>query len=231
MRVASSWLREFVEIEASADEIAATLGLRGFEVASIEPMADGDAVVDFEITANRPDCLSVLGLAREVATASNLPIWLPSADAGAKVRLAALPTGASDRLKVTLEDDELCPRYAAAIAEVKIGPSPSWMTARLQAAGVRPISSIVDVTNYVNLEIGQPMHAFDLAKLAGAEIRVRRAKPGETITTLDGVHRKLDPEILLIADRDRAQTLAGVIGVAAAVVSSATTLVRFKSAY
>src|SRR5258705_6885750 len=177
MRLVLSWLREFVDVKASAEEIAEKIGLRGFEVASIEALDGGDAVVDFEITANRPDCLSVLGLAREVATAYNLPIRLLSADAGAKVRLAALPTGASDRLKVTLEDDELCPRYAAAIAEVKIGPSPSWMTARLQAAGVRPISSIVDVTNYVNLEIGQPMHAFDLAKLAGAEIPVRRPKP------------------------------------------------------
>jgi phenylalanyl-tRNA synthetase beta chain len=231
MRLVTSWLREFVNVEASADEIAATLGLRGFEVASIEPLADDDAVIDFEITANRPDCLSVLGLAREVATAFNLPITLPSAAADAKARLAALPTGASDRLKVTLEDDELCPRYAAAIAEVKIGPSPSWMTARLQAAGVRPISSIVDVTNYVNLEIGQPMHAFDLAKLAGAEIRVRRAKAGETITTLDGLHRKLEPDMLVIADRDRAQAIAGVMGGAASEVSAATTLVAFESAY
>ncbi|MBZ5559385.1 MAG: phenylalanine--tRNA ligase subunit beta [Acidobacteriia bacterium] len=222
-------------MKASADDIAATLGLRGFEVASIEPdinhNGDGDAVIDVEITANRPDCLSILGLAREVATAYDLPLTLPSAAAGAKHRLAALPTGTSDRLKVTIEDEELCPRYAAAIAEVKIGPSPAWMTARLLAAGVRPISTIVDVTNYVNLEIGQPMHAFDLARLAGAEIRVRRAKPGETITTLDGISRKLEPDMLVIADRDRAQAIAGVMGGAASEVSAATTLVAFESAY
>jgi phenylalanyl-tRNA synthetase beta chain len=112
-------------------------------------------------------------------------------------------------VKVTLEDAELCPRYAAAVATVRLGLSPDWMAARLQAAGVRPISSIVDITNYVNLEIGQPMHAFDLGRLAGPEIRIRRARPGETITTLDNVARKLDPDMLVIADRDRAQAIAG----------------------
>jgi phenylalanyl-tRNA synthetase beta chain len=231
MRLVLSWLREFVDVKASAEDIAATLGLRGFEVASIESLEGGDAVIDFEITANRPDCLSVLGLAREVATAYDLPIALPSADAGAKIRLAALPDGASDRLKVTIEDDDLCPRYAAAVADVTTGSSPAWMAARLTAAGVRPISTLVDITNYVNLEIGQPMHAFDLAKIAGAEIRVRRAKAGETITTLDGVSRTLEPDMLVIADRDRAQAIAGVMGGASSEVSSATTTIAFESAY
>lgn len=231
MRLVLSWLREFVDVGASAEGIAETLGLRGFEVAAVEPLDDGDAVIDFEITANRPDCLSVLGLAREVATAYDLPITLPSADGTARVRLAAIATGSSDRLGVTIEDEELCPRYAAAVAEVTVGSSPAWLVSRLQAAGVRPISSIVDITNYVNLEIGQPMHAFDLARLAGAEIRVRRAKPGETITTLDGIERKLEPDMLVIADRDRAQAVAGVMGGAASEVSSATRLVAFESAY
>lgn len=231
MRLVLSWLREFVDVKAPADEIAQTLALRGFEVAAVEPLDGGDAVIDFEITANRPDCLSVLGLAREVATAYDRPITLPSADGTARVRLAAIATGSSDRLGVTIEDEELCPRYAAAVAEVTVGSSPAWLVSRLQAAGVRPISSIVDITNYVNLEIGQPMHAFDLARLAGAEIRVRRAKPGETITTLDGIERKLEPDMLVIADRDRAQAVAGVMGGAASEVSSATRLVAFESAY
>ena len=231
MRLVTSWLREFVDVKASAHDIADTLGLRGFEVASLETLDGGDAVIDFEVTANRPDCLSVLGLAREVATAYDLPVRLPSADAGAPARLATLATGASDRLTVTLEDEDLCPRYAAAIADVTIGSSPAWMAARLTAAGVRPISTLVDITNYVNLEIGQPMHAFDLAKIAGAAIRVRRAKPGETITTLDGVHRTLDPDMLVIADRDRAQAIAGVMGGAASEVSADTTRVVFESAY
>ena len=231
MRLVLSWLREFVDVPASAQDIADTLGLRGFEVASLETLPDSDAVIDFEITANRPDCLSVLGFAREVATAYDRPITLPSADADAAIPLKRMSVGESDRVKVTLEDPELCPRYAAAVATVTMGPSPAWLASRLQAAGVRPISSIVDITNYVNLEIGQPMHAFDLARLAGAEIRIRRARPGETMTTLDGVGRKLDPDMLVIADRDRAQAIAGVMGGAASEVSAGTTTIALESAY
>src|SRR5262245_19894460 len=231
MRLVRSWLRDFVDIQASAEEIAETIGLRGFEVASIEALADGDAVIDFEITANRPDCLSVVGLAREVATAFDRPIVLPSADPGAKVRLATIPDGRPGGIRVAIEDTDLCPRYAALVADVTLGSSPVWLTDRLQAAGVRPISTIVDVTNYVNFEIGQPMHAFDAAKLAGGEIRVRRALPGETITTLDGVKRTLEPEMLVIADRDAAQAVAGVMGGAASEVSESTTTVVFESAY
>src|SRR5712691_8548677 len=231
MRLVLSWLREFVDVKASAEEIAEKIGLRGFEVASIESLGGGDAVIDFEITANRPDCLSVLGLAREVATAYDLPIAPPSTDPGARVRLATLPAGASDRIAVSVHDDELCPRYAAAVADVMAASSPAWMASRLLAADVRPISPIVDITNYVNLEIGQPMHAFDHAVLAGAEIHVRRARKGETITTLDGVARTLDPEMLVIADRDRAQAVAGVMGGAASEVSASTRTVVFESAY
>src|SRR5437764_8138068 len=167
MRLLVSWLRDFVDIDAPAEEIAERVGLRGFEVASIESAGDGDAVIDFEVTANRPDCLSVLGLAREVATIYDLPLTLPSSAAGASVAIKPLPTGTSDQLTVTIEDDELCPRYAAAVADVSAGPSPEWMARRLEAAGVRPISATVDLTNYLLIELGHPMHAFDLAKLAG----------------------------------------------------------------
>src|SRR5438128_4549356 len=194
MRLLVSWLRDFVDIDAPAEEIAERVALRGFEVASLESAGDGDAVIDFEVTANRPDCLSVVGLAREVATIYNLPLTLPSSSAGAKIPLKSLPTGASDQLTVTIEDAELCPRYAAAVADVSIGPSPAWMPRRLPGAGIRPISSIVDLTNYALIELGHPMHAFDLTKLAGPEIRVRRANPGEAITPLDGTQRQLDPE-------------------------------------
>jgi phenylalanyl-tRNA synthetase beta chain len=231
MRLLVSWLRDFVDVPASPDEIAATLALRGFEVASIEPLAAGDAVIDFEVTANRPDCLSVIGFAREVATAYDLPMRAPSAAAGAPIALAAIAAGESDRLRVTIDDPDLCPRYAAAVADVTIGPSPAWMASRLQAAGIRPINTIVDVTNYVNVELGQPMHAFDLAKLAGAELRARRAKKGEVIRTLDGVERTLEPGMLVIADADRAQAVAGVMGGAASEVSAATKAVAFESAY
>ncbi|HEY7284637.1 MAG TPA: phenylalanine--tRNA ligase subunit beta [Vicinamibacterales bacterium] len=231
MRLVVSWLREFVDVKASADEIANTLGVRGFEVAGVERLADGDAVIDFEVTANRPDCLSVLGLAREVSTAFGVALRLPTDAKDAPSRLATLPTGDSDLIKVRIEAEDLCPRYAAAVAEVKIQPSPAWLAARLTAAGVRPISNVVDITNYVNLELGQPMHAFDLARLAGPEIRVRRAKPGEAIRTLDNVSRKLDAEMLAIADRDRAQAVAGVMGGADSEVSATTTMVVFESAF
>jgi phenylalanyl-tRNA synthetase beta chain len=226
MRLVVSWLREFVDVKSPADEIAETLGLRGFEVASVEPLEAGDAVIDFEVTANRPDCLSVLGLAREVATAYELP--MSPAPAGA---LAAVPSGESNRVRVVIEDADLCPRYAAAVADVTQAATPTWMSTRLSAAGVRPISAIVDVTNYVLLELGHPMHAFDLARLAGAELKIRRAAKGETIRTLDGVERSLDPDMLVIADRHRAQAVAGVMGGAAAEVSSSTQAVVFESAY
>src|SRR5919201_155018 len=198
MKLLVSWLRDFVEVAAAPQQIADTLALRGFEVASIDPVADlppapwqtatgPDAVIDFEITANRPDCLSVLGLAREVATAYGLPVTQPSSEAGARIALRHVPAGKSDRLRVTLEDAELCPRYAAAVADVSKAASPSWLTGRLHAAGVRPISPVVDVTNYVLIELGHPMHAFDLEKLAGAELRIRRAKKGERLKTLDDI--------------------------------------------
>jgi phenylalanyl-tRNA synthetase beta chain len=231
MRLLVSWLRDFVDVRASPDDIAEKVGLRGFEVASVEPHGDDDAVIDVEVTANRPDCLSVMGLAREVATIYELPFNPPSTSVGATVRLAHVTVGLSDHVSVAIEDPDLCPRYAAAVADVTVGPSPSWMAARLQAAGVRSISSIVDLTNYVLIELGHPMHAFDLETLAGAEIRVRRAHPGESLTTLDGITRALEADMLVIADRDHAQAVAGVMGGAASEVSTTTRRVVFESAY
>jgi phenylalanyl-tRNA synthetase beta chain len=234
MRLVLSWLRDFVDIKASAEEIADKIGLRGFEVASVESLPSHethpelpDGVIDFEVTANRPDCLSVMGLAREVATAFDVPFAPTHVTNG-----AAVPAGDNDRLRVTIEDEERGPRYAGAVADVNPAvATPSWMASRLEAAGVRPISAIVDITNYVLMERGHPMHAFDLGTLAGAEIRVRRAKKGEVINTLDGVERKLDDDMLVIADRDRAQAIAGVMGGLASEVSAATRSIVFESAY
>jgi phenylalanyl-tRNA synthetase beta chain len=231
MRLLVSWLRDFVDVDESAEELAEQVGLRGFEVASVEPFGDDDAVIDFEVTANRPDCLSVIGLAREVATIYDRPMTLPSTAAGARLPLAPLTTGTSDRVRVSIDAPDLCPRYAAALADVTVDASPAWMATRLQAAGIRPISSIVDLTNYVLIELGHPMHAFDLDALAGPDIRVRLAAPGETITTLDGTARTLGPDMLVVADRDRPQAVAGVMGGAASEVSSRTRRVLFESAY
>jgi len=228
MRLLLSWVRDFVDLKATPTEVADTLALRGFEVASIEPLDKGDAVVDVEITANRPDCMSVIGLARELATAFDLPLDVTPA---AQPYDGGQTTLSESTLKVTLDDPAGCPRYTAAIAEVVVATTPAWMTERLQLAGLRPISAFVDVTNYVLLELGHPMHAFDLDTLEGRELRIRRAEPGETLTTLDGVARTLDPAVLVIADRRRAQAIAGVMGGARSEVSPNTRLVAFESAY
>ena len=230
MRLLVSWVRDFVDVTADPAEIAGKLGLRGFEVASIEPLGENDAVIDFEVTANRPDCLGVLGFARELSAVYNVPLRQPSDETGARIALAPVTHGESERLRVTIEEPELCPRYAAAVAEVTPTVTPPWMAARLHAAGVRPISPFVDITNYVLMEFGHPMHVFDLAVLANNELRIRRAKKGERIKTLDAVERALDPEMLVIADGRRPQAIAGVMGGKDSEVSGPTRTVAFESA-
>ncbi len=182
-----------------------------------------DAILDFEVTANRPDALSIIGFAREVGTAYSVPVkpLVPK----------PLPQTPSTDVAVKLEAPDLCPRYAAAVADVTVGPSPAWLASRLEACGVRPINNVVDVTNYVLLELGQPMHAFDLEKLAGRAIRIRRAAPGERIKTLDGIDRTLDTEMLVIADADRAQAVAGVMGGGLSEVGDATKTIVLESAF
>jgi phenylalanyl-tRNA synthetase beta chain len=216
------WLCEFVKVSGDPDSIATTLGLRGFEVASVQH--GHQPVIDFEITANRPDCLNVLGLAREAAAAYGLQLQHPDR--------TMPPAGQPQSLDVTIEDPELCPRYCAQVFEVRsTGHTPEWMRDRLEACGVRSISPIVDVTNYVMLEMGQPTHAFDYAKLAGRALRIRRAKPGEKLRTLDGVDRALEPDMLVIADGDRAQAIGGVMGGAPSEINSGTKLMVLESAY
>jgi phenylalanyl-tRNA synthetase beta chain len=225
MKVLFSWLKEFVDVPGAATDIAARLSVRGFAVEGIDGTGD-DAVIDFEVTANRPDCLSVLGLAREVATAYGLPLREPAEDTA----LTTLIPAARTEVSVHLDDPDLGPRYAGAVADVTVGASPEWLQARLKSAGVRPISNVVDITNYVLLELGQPMHAFDLTKIGGAEIRVRRARAGEKITTLDGQNRTLAPEMLVIADATAPIAIAGVMGGADSEVGGATKTIVFESA-
>lgn len=243
MKVLVSWLRDFVDVPGTPEEIAATMSVRGFAVEGIESIGGGDAVLDFEITANRPDCLSVIGIAREVATAYGLELREPdpegaaeTRDKGPALRTTSLRTGSSGEtgpadIDIVIEAPDLCPRYAGAVADVTVRPSPGWMQQRLRAAGVRPISSIVDVTNYVLLERGQPMHAFDLPKLRGPEIRVRTARAGESLRTLDGQARTLKPDMLVIADADRAVAVAGVMGGADTEVTDQTKAIVLESAY
>ena len=185
-----------------------------------------DHVVEFEITPNRPDCLSVIGLAREAAATfgAELRLHTPEVKGTGKGALTEL-------LQVSTPDPELCPRYTARmVRNVKIAPSPKWMRERLRAMGVRPINNIVDITNYVMLEYGQPMHAFDYRYVKGGHIIVRRAKDGEELTTLDGNVRKLNANMLVIADAHRAVGLAGIMGGENSEIVDDTVDVVFESA-
>ena len=193
----------------------------------IKPVINADDhVVEFEITPNRPDCLSVIGLAREVSATFDTPLTLhePVVKGGGAGDLTEL-------LDVETPDPELCPRYTARmVRNVKIGPSPKWMRERLRSMGVRPINNIVDITNYVMLEYGQPMHAFDYRYVKGGKIVVRRAREGEELTTLDGNVRKLTANMLVIADETRAVGLAGIMGGENSEIVDDTVDVVFESA-
>ncbi len=184
-----------------------------------------DCSVEFEITSNRPDCLSVLGLARETAATFGIPMKEHTPN------VKGCGGDVNDYLKVSIEAPDLCPRYMARIVKnVKIGPSPRWMRERLRASGVRPINNLVDITNYVMLEYGQPMHAFDLRYVNGGAITVRRAKNGETMMTLDGIDRTFTDEMLVIADEKGPVAVAGVMGGEYSGIMDDTTTVVFESA-
>jgi phenylalanyl-tRNA synthetase beta chain len=186
----------------------------------------GDTILDLEITPNRPDLMSVLGVAWEVAAQTHTKVEEPE-----RVYPETGTQAAAQRTSVTVEDKDLAPRYLAGIIErVKIGDSPEWMQERLRAAGMRPINNVVDVTNYVMLEMGQPLHAFDFRKLGGGRIIVRRARPGERMRTLDDIDRELTPNILVIADANKAVAIAGVRGGGDAEVTSATTTILLEAA-
>jgi phenylalanyl-tRNA synthetase beta chain len=191
------------------------------------PLSDylGDVVLDLSTWANRPDLLSVLGIAREVAALTNRRVREPSpayAESGAS---------AAERIAVEIEAPELCRRYVAAVVEgLTIGPSPQWMQDRLIAAGQRPINNIVDITNYVMLEYGQPLHAFDYDRVRGRRLVVRTPRPGERLVTIDGVERDLEPDMLMIADGGGVVAVAGVMGGAESEVSDSTTTVLLEAA-
>ncbi len=190
-------------------------------------LGQDDSVLDLELYPNRPDCLAMVNVAREVASMTGAGLQLPQwADPASRPDLPA-----AQDVRIVIEAPELCRRYAGLIVEdVKIEPSPLWMQRRLQAAGVRPINNIVDITNYVMLELGQPLHAFDRDNISGA-VHVRRAGAGETLTTLDGVERKLDPDMLLIADDQVGLGLAGVMGGLDSEITSQTKRLFVESAH
>ncbi len=230
MKLTLNWLKEFVDLRDSPQKLAETLTMAGLEVESLAPLGSKDGsddwVIEISVTPNRGDCLGVLGLARELAAlgAGRLKI------SARKSSAAKSSTGSP--VKVEIQSPRCCRRYSASVVEsVRVGASPPWMRARLEACGIRSINNIVDVTNYVMLETGQPLHAFDLDRLAAKRIVVRQAKEIKKFVTLDEVERDLAPEDLLICDGDVPVALAGIMGGRDSEVRSETRSVLLESAH
>ncbi|MGH6691513.1 MAG: phenylalanine--tRNA ligase subunit beta, partial [Gammaproteobacteria bacterium] len=223
MKFPESWLRTFVNPPLTARELADALSMGGIDVEQVEPDRD-DWIFTTKPTPNRGDCLSIAGIAREVAAVTGAPL--------SQAEVKSARTTITDRLNVVLEAPQACPRYCGRIVRgVHAGAAtPEWMARRLAASGVRPLSALVDISNYVMLELGQPLHAFDAAKLEGG-IRVRYAKAGEKLTLLNGEAPPLAAEFLVIADESKAVALAGIMGGLDTSVTGATRDVFLESAY
>jgi len=225
MLISYNWLRELTKTELTPLELRERLTMVGLAIDSVDE-SDGDSLLDVEVPSNRPDCLSHVGIAREVAVIEKSRVQSP------KSKVAKTGGKTTDFTAVEINDSDLCPRYAARIVRgVKIGPSPDWLANRLNEIGQRPINNVADITNYVLHELGQPLHAFDLQKLSGQKIIVRRAAAGETLQTLDGIMRSLEREMLVIADAERPVALAGIMGGLDSEISTSTVDVLIESAY
>src|SRR5277367_1430044 len=225
MKVVYNWLKEFVDVTASPTDLRARLSLAGVAVDSIEETAAGP-VLDAEVTANRPDCLGHLGIAREVAAIYRLPMK------PLRPKLKEIADKVGDATRVEIEAPELCGRFTARVLRgVKVQPSPDWLRQRLEAIGEKSINNVVDVTNYVMFELGHPMHAFDFEKLAEHRVIVRRAQPGEKLKTLDGAERKLTKDMCVIADAERAVSIAGIMGGANSEISFSTKNILIECAW
>jgi phenylalanyl-tRNA synthetase beta chain len=225
MKLSLAWLRDHLEGNTSADEIARRLTAAGMNVELREPAGD-DEVWDVDITSNRPDAMNHRGLAREAA-AAGCGALRPLAP-----KVAESETAVGPLARLTVEDTVGCPRYCGRVIRgVRIGPSPLWLAERLERCGIRAINNVVDATNYVLLDLGHPLHAFDLSLLGGSEIRVRRARAGEKMTTLDGVERELTASDLVIADATHPVALAGIMGGAESEIRATTADLFLESAY
>jgi phenylalanyl-tRNA synthetase beta chain len=225
MNISYNWLRELTGVEWGVEELCERLTRRGLEVEDVHEVG-GDQIIEIAVFSNRPDWLSHLGVAREVGVMTGRGVALPTNEP------KHVEGRATDLTSVDVQAADLCPRFTARVVRgVRIAPSPTWLADRLRALGLRPVNNVADITNYVMLELGQPLHAFDLDKLREQRIVVRRARDGESITTLDGVERKLDAEMLVIADAARAVAVAGVMGGAETEISDATTNVLIECAY
>jgi len=225
MLISYNWLRELTGTTLTPLELRERLTMVGLAIDAVEEI-DGTAILDVEVPSNRPDCLSHVGIAREVAVIEKCPVHSPQST------VPKTEGKASDFTSVEISDPDLCPRYAARIVRgVKIAPSPEWLARRLGEIGQRPINNVADITNYVLHELGQPLHAFDLTNLAERRIIVRRARAGEKLTTLDDVERILNPDMLVIADAAKPVALAGIMGGLDSEISATTTDVLIESAY
>jgi phenylalanyl-tRNA synthetase beta chain len=224
---ASGMLASAAELLLGDDHSGILILDRGTPGEPLTTVIPNQAIMDAEFTSNRPDELGHLGVARELAVGLDRPMkgdFMPAFTGSAD------PPG-RDLVKVTIENPDLCSRYiGAVIKDVRVGPSPDWMQRRLRACGVRPINNIVDITNYVLLEYAQPLHAFDLARLSGPEIQVRRARHMEKLLSLDGIVRELTTDMLVIADAKRPVALAGIIGGEETAVTPKTTDILLESA-
>jgi len=226
MKVLLSWLGDYIETGLSAEEVAETLSDLGLPYESIEYPGDGDAVIDVEVTSNRGDCLGLVGIARELSAVTGRPLRIP------EIEQAESNRDVDEFCSVEITEPQLCGRYTARIIEgVKVGPSPDWMSKRLEAVGMRCVNNVVDATNYAMMETGQPPHAFDFAKIKGGKIIVRRAVAGEQIVSIDGTRCELAPDMLVIADAGGPVAIAGVMGGLETEVSDKTTAILLEDAY
>jgi phenylalanyl-tRNA synthetase beta chain len=225
MKLPVSWLREFVDVAVEPRRLGEDLTMAGLALEGLE--TDGkDAVLDLDVTTNRVDAMNVYGLAREVSVIYGLP--LRPLDLSFRQKGTPVATGVFD---VTIEAADLCPRFCGRVLDVRMGPSPAWLRDRLEQMGVRPISNVVDLTNYVMLEMGQPSHAFDLARVPQGRLNVRWAREGERLKTLDGVERALHPRVGVVGGVDGPLALAGIMGGATSEVSDETRTVALEAAY
>jgi len=224
MIVSWQWLKQYVALEVTAEELARRLTMAGLNHEGTRQIGD-DLAIELEVTSNRPDCLCHLGVAREAAALFDLPLRVPPA----QPKEGRTPV--QSLVKVRIDCPDLCWRYSARVIRgVKVGPSPQWLVRRLQTLGLTPVNNVVDISNYVLMECGQPLHTFDYGKLKGPEIIVRRPRPGETIEAIDHKLYELDQQMCVIADAEDPVAIAGVMGGAATEISSATRDVLIESA-
>ena len=225
MKITLNWLKDYVDAGMPQEELLGRLSAVGLNIEDTRPLGD-DLYVELEVTSNRPDCLSLIGIAREVGTLSGKPVKIPA------VQYKTSGAGVRDAASVEVLDLELCPRYTARVIKgVRVGPSPDWLRRRIEAIGLRAVNIIADITNYVLMECGQPLHAFDYDRLNEGRIVVRRAKAGETITAIDRKKYELKDDMLVIADAARPVAVAGVMGGLDTEVGDGTTTILLESAY